>query len=179
MGLSQIVDHPGRENINSGLSPSDRRLLTALYGSPRADYTDSCQPPTSDRLRDHVATASVGPFRVTGIDVAIASLRRVFKEVEEHDPELVAVLGTAGMLCCRLVRGAHQTPSIHSWGAAIDVTIAGQLQPLGSDGVQAGMLRLYKFMRAEGWFWGAGFSRNDPMHWELSPEALNRLLKKG
>jgi len=50
------------------------------------------------------------------------------------------------------------------------------LDSLGDGMVQKGLLRLYAITKHHGWYWGAGFKREDGMHFELSARKLNELL---
>jgi len=79
------------------------------------------------------------------------------------------------MLCCRYVRGSKKVISNHSWGTAIDLTIAGRLDPPGDGFTQVGLLKLYRFFREAGWYWGAGFRREDSMHFELAEATFLKL----
>jgi hypothetical protein len=175
--FAKIVEHPGRSAMNTGLSPCRASTLRQLLGEPRPqqDYSEVCKAPTGP-VRLRMTTARVGPIRVTGLSVAVESLQRAFEAFGRAEPAAFEAVGSAGMLCVRFVRGSNRTLSNHSWGTAIDLTWGGELQPLGSQGVQAGALKLYRFMRAEGWYWGAGFARNDPMHWELAEETVKRMI---
>lgn len=179
MTMSRRVGRPKKNWINTGLSPLRSTTCLALLGHPRPGLSvgAECRPVTNAELRAQIVTASVGPFTVTGHGKAVDSLRRVFAAVAEHEPRVYEAVGTAGMLCCRYVRGSKRTLSNHSWGLAVDLTMNGVLQPLGSEGVQAGLLAVYRFFRAEGWYWGAGFSRNDPMHFEVADETLRKWLR--
>ncbi|QYK55455.1 MAG: M15 family metallopeptidase [Fimbriimonadaceae bacterium] len=162
--------------FNSHLSPCKASTLTALLGRPREDVGAECRPITNRALKARMVTESVGPFRVTGLDVAVASLRRVLEAVRTADPAVYACVGTAGMLCCRYVRGSKRTLSNHSWGTAIDLTFGGEVDPRGDGLCQAGLLRAYRFFHAEGWYWGAGFPTEDAMHFELAEETARKLL---
>ncbi|MCW5939897.1 MAG: M15 family metallopeptidase [Fimbriimonadaceae bacterium] len=127
-------------------------------------------------FRSRLVTADVGPFRVTGLDVAVDSLRKVMTAFRKADPEAYASVGTAGMLCARLVRGSAKTISNHSWGTAVDLTFDRRLDVMGDGMVQLGLLRVRPFFQAHGWYWGAGFAREDAMHFELAEETVRRLL---
>jgi D-alanyl-D-alanine dipeptidase len=48
-------------------------------------------------------------------------------DIAKEQPAVYAGLGSAGMLCCRLVRGSTTAISNHSWGTAIDLTLNGVL----------------------------------------------------
>jgi hypothetical protein len=104
----------------------------------------------------------------------------VFSAVQSAKPDLYALLGTAGMLCVRYVRGSTTNFSNHSWGTAIDITIGGVLTPRGSTTVQQGLVDLCPFMNAEQFFWGAGFSPTpDGMHYEASSELIAQWKSDG
>lgn len=184
--LARIVAHPGAESICTGMTPFPSRRAIQALGNPRPGYTQECQPVTNPKWLRHMVTDASGfvradgtPIRITGLRPAVESIQRVAARVKREDPGLYSVIGTAGMTCARLIRGSRTAISVHSFGCAIDLTIDGVLQPLGSAGVQEGMLRLYRFMRDEGWYWGARFSRNDPMHWEVSAETWAQWVKEG
>jgi hypothetical protein len=129
--------------------------------------------PVAPALQRLMKTASVGPFRVTGLIPAVDALARVFAAVQSAKPDLYAVLGTDGMLCVRYVRGSTTNISNHAWGTAIDMKIGGVLTNRGSTTVTQGLVDLAPFMAAERFFWGAGFSPTpDGMHFEVSRELL-------
>jgi hypothetical protein len=156
--------------INSGLSAASQATMLSALGNPGIPQ-DSCGTPSA-ALQKLVKTSSVGPFRVTGLAPAVDALTRVFAAVKAAKPDLYAVLGTAGMLCVRHVRGSTTNFSNHSWGTAIDMTIGGQLTPRGSTTVQQGLIDLAPFMEAERFFWGAAFPTPDGMHFEASNELI-------
>jgi hypothetical protein len=145
-----------------------------LFGDPRELYGAECRPVTNPRLKRRILTQSVGPFRVTGLDVAVASLARVMAAVKRHDPAAHALIGTAGMLCARFVRGSKKTVSNHAWGTAIDLTFGDEVDERGDGKCQLGLLRVYRHFHAEGWYWGAGFPRGDAMHFELAEETVRK-----
>ena len=156
--------------INAGLSSASPATMMNVLGQP-GNPEDSCGTP-SPALEKLLTTADVGPFRVTGLLPAVDALTRVFAAVKSTNPDLYRLLGTAGMLCVRYVRGSGVNLSNHSWGTAVDVTIGGALTPLGSPTVQRGTVELAPFMHAERFYWGAGFHRVDGMHFEASNELV-------
>jgi hypothetical protein len=174
--LAERIPAPHPSSINTGLSPARPATLRALLGEPRRSYSQQCQAITNPRIASRIVTANVGPFYVTGLDVAVSSLKRVFVRVRESRPDVYAAVGSAGMLCARLVRGSVSTPSSHSWGTAIDLTFGGELDIVGDGRVQRGLLAVYGAFHAEGWYWAAEFSREDGMHFEVADETLRRLL---
>ncbi len=173
-GTSANVDYKSMvaipSGINSGVSAASQATMMSALGNPGTPQ-DSCGTPSA-ALQKLMKTASVGPFRVTGLVPAVDALTRVFAAVKSAKPDLYAVLGTAGMLCVRHVRGSTTNFSNHSWGTAIDITIGGQLTPRGSTTVQQGLVDLAPFMEAERFFWGAAFPTPDGMHFEASNELI-------
>ncbi|MCW5936747.1 MAG: M15 family metallopeptidase [Fimbriimonadaceae bacterium] len=116
-------------------------------------------------------------LRVRGLDVAVESLRGVFAMIRENERDAFEQIQTAGMLCCRYVRGSSRALSNHSWGTAIDLTFNGaDVDRMGDERCQVGLLMVYKYFHAAGWYWGRGFSREDSMHFELADETVRRLL---
>ena len=173
---------PDRRYINTGLAPSNRRLLRELLGEPvRGKYPVDCISPNNPAFMRHVVKAKHGHINLYGYHKAVHSLVEVMKDIERYQPEAFKALRSWGVLCCRRVRGG-QSPSIHSWGAAIDIgfvntrTGKGELCPLGSQQVQIGLLTVYPYFRDHGWYWGGGFSRRDFMHWEASEALIKKWM---
>ncbi|HUF57464.1 MAG TPA: M15 family metallopeptidase [Thermohalobaculum sp.] len=173
IGEGEIVDvlEPRRPAFNKQLTRARQSYLRVVLGEPRTDYGDDCRPPSNERLLGLLETREIGPIRVTMIRPALDSLARVLDRLRRDEPEIYAALGTAGALCARRVRGANSI-STHSWGVAVDLTLAGKLDPYGDDGSQFGLLVLAEFFNDEGWYWGAGYAREDAMHFEVSEEKL-------
>ncbi len=164
--------------INDGLSSADQATMLNALGNPGTP--DPGCGPSSAALQKLMKTASVGPFRVTGLGPAVDALTRVFAAVQSAEPALYNLLGTQGMLCVRYVRGSTTNFSNHSWGTAIDLTIGGVLTPRGSTTVSQGLLSLCPYMHAEQFFWGAGFSPTpDGMHYEASNELITQWKANG
>jgi hypothetical protein len=159
---------PDRSTFNQGLQPVTNALMTSLFGAPRADYTEDCQPVTQPALLRNITKANVGPFSVTGMTPAVHSLREVLTELRLVEPGLYQMLGTAGMLCCRWVRGSTQSISNHSWGTAIDLTLSNRLDVRGDNQVQVGLTLAAPVFNKHGWYWGAAFRTEDAMHFEAS-----------
>jgi hypothetical protein len=174
--LTRPVPRPKANEINGGLTSCKQATLIELLGRPRADYSTDCQPVTNTSLKAMMVIEDVGPFRVTGLKPAVDSLRRVFAAVKKKRPDLYDAVGSMGMLCCRNVRGSRTAISNHSWGTAIDLTFDGKLDLRGDGMCQAGLLDIYQFFRAEGWFWGAEFNTEDSMHFELADATARNLI---
>jgi hypothetical protein len=163
--------------INNGVSAADQATMLNAFGNPGTP--DPGCGPSSPALQKLMKTASVGPFRCTGLGPAVDALTRVFAAVQAAEPALYAMLGTQGMLCVRFVRGSTTNFSNHSWGTAIDLTINGVLTPRGSTTVSQGLLSLCPYMLAEQFFWGAGFPTPDGMHYEVSNELITAWKANG
>lgn len=176
MNYTSLVPKPTPDSINSGLHPLSVKELERHLGKPRSTYTDECQPITNKVILKRIKNIDVGPFYVTGMDIALEDLILIFADVKEHEPKLYKLLGTAGMLCARLVRGSKSTLSNHSYGLAIDIKISGKLDVTGDNKVQRGLLILYKFFNKHGWYWGAEYPTEDGMHFEMSLERLHKKL---
>lgn len=176
---SQVVLIANRRNVNAGLTVPSRDFLIELLGRPRPDLNDDCQGITNATLEALVYTGRVGPIRVTLLRPAVASLQRVFDRVREVDVDLYDRINTAGGLCVRRIRGTVNTLSSHAFGLAVDLNIDGQLDGFGDGKTQLGLTILADFFKEEGWIWGAGFGREDSMHFEVSQELLERWRAEG
>lgn len=168
---------PSPESINGGLTYCRPSTMLAIFGSPRAQLTSECMPPTNAKLKKSLGLYDVGPFRVYGLKAMAEKLTRLFAKVKKEKPELYAMLGTAGVTCCRLVRGTDNIPSNHAFGGAIDLTIGGDLDAVGDGKCQKGLLDLYPYFHNEGFYWGCEFRgpREDSMHFELADETVRKL----
>jgi hypothetical protein len=183
MNFAELVELPDESQYNVGLSsPANPRMLDVL-GNPRHSYTGECQPVTNRTLVRKITRQKIGKVTLEGLTVAIESLRSIFVRVSAEIPELIPHLSTAGMLCCRRVRrpdGSLGTNlSNHAWGTAVDVKIDGELDPRVDGKAQRGLLILSTYFNAAGWYWGAGFSNEDSMHFEASAQLLTKWRKDG
>jgi len=176
---AQVVLIANRRNVNRGLDVPTPGFLEGFLGRPREVLTDECEPMTNPKLTSMLQTRQIGPVQVRMLAPALESLDRVFVKVQEVDPDLYARINTAGALCVRRIRGTEGATSSHSFGLAIDLNIDGRLDTLGDGKTQLGLTILADFFRAEGWIWGAGFSREDSMHFEVSRQALERWRTEG
>lgn len=171
--------------INRGVSAAKHKTMLEIFGRPCA-LNAECTAVTNPRVKALLTTKNVGPFAVTGIRPVVEALTRIFDRVKREEPELIKVVGTAGVLCCRRVRrkpGARPSPNFsnHSWGSAIDLTIKGRLDPRGNGTTQFGILLLAPFFNEERFFWGAGFrgESEDAMHFEASDELVRDWQRDG
>ena len=176
---AQVVLIANRTEVNRGLVVATPDYLQEKLGRPREVLSDTCEPMTNESLRARLELADVGPIRVNMLGPAVESLRRVFATVERADPDLYARINTAGSLCVRRIRGTIDRLSTHSYGLAVDLNIDGHLDNFTDGKTQLGLTILADFFHAEGWGWGAGFSREDSMHFEISRKQLDEWLAEG
>ena len=175
--ITRLVGIPS--NLNPGVSSAKQATMLALLGNPRSSFDTACREVTNPALKSLVDIDSVGPFRVQGLRPAVASLKAIVAEIKTTVPDVHAGLGTAGMLCARLVRGSDHAISNHSWGTAIDLTLDGILDTRGDDRVQEGLTRIAPIFNAHGWFWGAGFGTEDAMHFEAGDDLIRKWHAEG
>ena len=169
------MPRPAPGSINQGLTAVGNAFMLSKLGAPLTGggYSNLCQTPTNPKLRRNLVLDTVGPFRVTGLVPAVLSLKAVMVDIATEQPAVYAALGSAGMLCCRLVRGSATSISNHSWGTAIDLTLNGVLDAYGDNQVQYGLTRIAPIFARHGWYWGAAFSKEDGMHFEGSKTLIN------
>ena len=183
MNFAELVELPDRSQFNVGLSsPSNSRMIE-LLGNPRDSFSGECQPVTNRTLARKISTMKIGNVRLTGLTIAIESLKSIFARVSVEIPELIPHLSTAGMLCCRRVKlpggVLGRNISNHSWGTAVDVKVGGELDAQGDGRAQRGLLILSTYFNAAGWVWGASFPREDAMHFEVSAQLLTKWKRDG
>jgi hypothetical protein len=168
-----VIPIPPTNTFNQGLHSATEAIMLQIFGVPGAK-TKNCSPVTGS-FKQRIVTSSVGPFRVSGLDTAVTSLKAVLDEADQQIPNVVSVLKTAGMLCVRLKRGSNTSFSNHSWGTAVDLYFDSDVIPMGTPKTYYGCLQLAPFFNKHGWYWGAGFSGSsvDSMHFELAQETIS------
>lgn len=176
---AQVVLIANRRNVNRGVEIASTSWLAEVLGPPRDELTSDCQPMTNPRLADQLVTEQVGPVTVRMLRPAVESLRGIFRKIELADPDLYARINTAGALCVRLIRGSASSISTHSFGLSLDLNIDGKLDTLGDGKTQLGLTILADFFRNDGWYWGAGFSREDSMHFEVGRDLVEQWIAEG
>jgi len=172
---------------NVGLTSPRNRFMLELLGEPRKnmDYTQDDKGLDNARLSRLHASDQVGPFRVTGLTLAVQSLKIILLEIKRQYPEIYETLGTAGMSSVRLQRSKEPTKAIsnHSWGTAIDLKVDGLLDPWRDDKTQQALAVVCPIFNKHCWYWGGSYkpkkdksgtlhSREDAMHFEISKEML-------
>jgi hypothetical protein len=98
--LSDRVPIPPKDTINTNLSSATEQIMLRKFGKPGA-LTESCSPPNGRFVRRVKSEVDVGPFKVSGLDFAVESLRQLFAEVEQQHPPPFKHVKTDGMLCVR------------------------------------------------------------------------------
>lgn len=176
---AQTVLIANRRNLNKGMQIASPSYLEGVFGKPRENMTSDCQPMTNERLKARLKTAQVGPIRVTMQQPALDSLNTVFEKIRATDPDLYDRINTAGALCVRHIRGAPGRTSTHAFGLSVDLNVDGKLDRLGDGKTQLGLTIMADFFRTEGWYWGAGFSREDSMHFEASRDLVEKWIADG
>lgn len=176
---AQVVLIADRLNVNRGLEVASPSYLQEKLGRPREVLSDACEPMTNEDLAAKLVLEDVGPIRVNMLKPAAESLRRVFETIRRADPDLYARINTSGSLCVRRIRGTVSSLSTHSYGLALDMNIDGHLDNFTDGKTQLGLTILADFFHEEGWVWGAGFKREDSMHFEVSRQMLDEWLAQG
>ncbi len=176
---AQVVLIANRRKVNKDLSVASPSFLETTLGRPREVLSDRCEPMTDENLSAMLVLEQVGPIRVRMLRPAVDSLKRVFRNVEAADPDLYERINTAGSLCVRQIRGSQGRLSTHSFGLSLDLNIDGKLDTLGDGKTQLGLTILADFFITEGWFWGAAFSREDSMHFEVSKQMVEQWRLQG
>jgi len=160
--------------INVGLNAARQSTMLSLLGNPRNNYTDDCQAVEHPGLKRLIVLKDLGIFKVRGLAPAVDSLERVLGDIRVRAPHVHQALGSAGMLCARLVRGSATSISNHSWGTAIDLTLNGELDRRGDGKVQVGLTQISPIFNDHGWFWGAAFRTEDAMHFEAGDGMIRK-----
>jgi len=168
-----------RGRFNVGITQPNNRVMLEILGRPRQNLSQDCKSITNPDIKSLLETRQVGPIRVTLIRPALESLERIMAKLQRTEPEIYEAVGTAGAICARFVRGSARAISNHSWGTAIDIKLEGKLDGFGDGGTQFGLLLVAELFNEEGWFWGATYTREDSMHFEVGVEKLREWAAAG
>ncbi len=177
--LSSTKTLENRRTLNGNLNSAKQGTMLSLIGNPRDSYSAHCQPVTNAKIKELTVTKDVGPFKVTGLRPAVDRLALIFVDVKQEEPEVFRVLGTEGMLCCRLVVGSTSSISNHSWGTAVDLTVEGVLDKRGDNKAQVGLIKIHPIFNRHGFYWGAAFPTEDSMHFEASDQLIREWHRDG
>lgn len=178
VAISSLGVDPAR--INRGYRRlNDTTLLDAL-GNPGDRYETSCSRPAETFLRRHISpVAAAGMPGIQLLRPAARSVERILRRVEQDDPHLRKGLTFSGALCVRLVPGSTTRISVHSWGAAVDVTMLDGQEWTADGKTPVGLAKLARYFLEEGWLWGAGFDPEDSAHFEVSGQLFDAWLENG
>lgn len=176
---AQVVLIANRRELNKGVRIASPSYLESVLGRPRANLSSRCEPMTNPRLAKKLVTKEVGPIRVRMLEPAAESLGRVFERIKGTDQDLYDRINTSGSLCVRHIRAAPGRISTHAFGLSVDLNIDGHLDTLGDGKTQLGLTILADFFREEGWYWGAAFSREDSMHFEVGRDLVEKWIEEG
>lgn len=177
MQITKPIPIPQR--INQGVQSAKQQTMLTLVGNPRSSYGQNCQMVTNPGIKQLIVTKDVGPFKVNGLQPAVESLTQVLADIKTQFPDVYNGLGTAGMLCVRYVRESTTAISNHSWGTAIDLTLNGILDTRNDNKVQSGLAQIAPIFNSHGWFWGAGFRKEDAMHFEVGDQKIREWHASG
>jgi hypothetical protein len=170
--LSDKIPIPPKADMNPNLTAASEATMLSVFGRP-GELTRECSEATG-AFAQRVVTRNVGPFRVTGLNLAVDSLERIFAEVREQRQDVFDQVKTEGMLCVRHRRPDPAHYSNHSWGCAIDLFFGSEVVDQGDPTAHRGNVVLFPFFNRHGWYWGAEFSGGsvDSMHFELAQESI-------
>jgi hypothetical protein len=113
--------------------------------------------------------------RVTAVNGVAARLTEISAELDALPaPEKRYVYPPAGTYNCRTVADTGE-PSMHSWGAAIDINAAHAEYWLWPHAASAPTLpaEIIDIFERRGFIWGGKWSHYDTMHFEYRPELVN------
>lgn len=165
--------------FNRGIERPRPQVLLELLGNPRDSYSQDCQPVTNPRMLAALETRQIASFKLTMLRPALESLQAVMDRLKTEEPDIYAAIGTAGALCARYVRGSNGSVSSHAWGLAVDVTLKQNLDRMGDQSTQFGLVVLAEYFNDAGWYWGAGYGREDSMHFEVGEALLRQWVAEG
>jgi len=113
--------------------------------------------------------------RVTSINGVAARLAEISAELDALPAVLKRyVYPPAGTYNCRTVADTGE-PSMHSWGAAIDINASYAEYWLWARGASANAIpaEIIDILERHGFIWGGKWSHYDTMHFEYRPELVN------
>ena len=115
--------------------------------------------------------------RATSVNGVAARLAEISAELETLPaPEKRYVYPPSGTYNCRTVADTGE-PSMHSWGAAIDINAAHAQYWLWPRAASANVVpaEIIDIFERHGFIWGGKWSHYDRMHFEYRPELVNAL----
>ena len=97
---------PVPPSINFGLSACREDTMLEKFGKP-GQLTNKCSSATGEIRRRIRYGIDVGPFKVSGLDHAVANLGQIFSALSREHPDVYAQIRTAGMLCVRCIKQSY------------------------------------------------------------------------
>jgi len=168
-----------RRRLNGVLRPARNSTMLPLLGDPRGTYDAECRALTNPHLAAMMTQRDFGVFEATGLAPAISVLADVMESLRRASPEVHRSLGLSAMLCCRRVAASSIAISSHSWGTAIDITMSGETDPWGAPETWETLQLLHRIFARHGFFWGAAFHAEEPMHFEASDQLIRTWAAEG
>jgi hypothetical protein len=174
--LYDMVPIPSKLEMNRGLNAAKESTMMQVFGKP-GSLTKKCSDPDAMFLRNLRYGVDVGPFIVSGLEYAVASLGQIFNQVKLDHADVYNEVNNNGMLCIRARKSDLSKFSNHSWGAAIDIYFGRSGVEQGIHKTQYGVYLLSTYFNNNGWYWGAEFSGDyvDSMHFELAEETVLKI----
>lgn len=117
-----------------------------------------------------------GTVRVTSINGVAQRLAEISQELDGLAPALKRYLyPPAGTYSCRNVADTGE-PSMHSWGAAIDINAAHAAYWLWARDAPLNTIppEIIEIFERHGFIWGGKWSHYDTMHFEYRPELVRQ-----
>ncbi len=173
---------PVPSGFNHGLRHAGNSMMISYFGMPRGDFSSACREPNNATFRNLCRFGATLPGLGNmwwGLEAALEDAADAMVTIERRNPRLFQELGSAGMGCCRWVRGSTSTISNHSWGSAIDFTVGGSIDPYNNGKIRRGMIDVIEVFNEFGWYSGAYFRREDSMHIEVSANLLEKWAAAG
>jgi hypothetical protein len=176
--LVEEVPIPRGDWVNRGVQSLSNSFMMQKFGEPRPakDYDFEGKSPTNRRLAAMMTYGvDVGPFKVSGMAPAVASLKQIMEDIRREQFHAYSELKTWGMLNVRWVKSKTNRArapqdryiSNHSWGAAIDLSFKNhRVDDVGDNKVYFGLALIAPIFNRHGWYWGATFGTEDGMHFE-------------
>ena len=107
--LQELIPRAKIIGYNAGVTAANNPLMQQLFGAPRSSYSSQCQPIDNTSLRRRITTGNVGPFSVTGLDSAIASLTTVMSAYQFKSATRIPRLRYRGDALCTICSRVYDT----------------------------------------------------------------------
>jgi len=176
--LEELVDIP--PTVNGELVCPDVTFHKTVLGDPGVECTtdkclDCCESKSSI-TNANLVDMDVGPFNLRVFRPFGEVVKLVFADILLARPELFWHVKSAGAFCCRPTKfnsdAVVGTYSNHAWGTAFDLFFGADSAVLDDEKTQRGLLDIAAFFNKRNIFWGAGFRKEDSMHFQASEQLL-------